>query len=350
MRLIKHQVEHEELGLSKEMRRLAIKYAIPPSTDPGISQLDADARYLMLDCSNDPLTGNLDLGANDFITTGTLGAGQATITKMNLGGGITEFVLNAVALDAIVGATSQIATELQYLALQHSNVALAGSRFMLSRSRGTLAAPTLVANNDSIAALDAAAYDGTDYVLVGEIDFEVDGAPGGNDMPGRIVFKTTADGGILPAARWTIKNTGHLLSGTDGTGAYNITTAGNITIDSDTSSLILGDSQDIELYSDTDAELSLKKAANDDIKIVFEATNEGYIQWQEDETQFYIGGGGLEISGWLNMGGSFFPKQVNDAGMAATNGVAGEIVFNIADSKFYGCTTTGTPATWAAFH
>lgn len=48
---------------------------------------------------------------------------------------------------------------------------------------------------------------------------------------------------------------------------------------------------------------------------------------------------------------AFFPRQVTDAGpMTATNGTIGEIVFNLSDSKFYGCTVTGTPATWAAFH
>jgi hypothetical protein len=172
--------------------------------------------------------GNLNI--NDLTVDGSATiTGTATINKVNLGGGITAFVLNGVSLNAIVGATSQIATELQYLALQHSNVALAGSRFMLSRSRGTLANPLIVVENDSLAAFDAAAYDGTDYVLAGEIDFEVDGEPGGNDMPGRIVFKTTADGGILPAEKWTIKSTGDLLSGTDGTGAYDISTAGTIT-------------------------------------------------------------------------------------------------------------------------
>ncbi|MHC4122002.1 MAG: hypothetical protein ACYSSI_00380 [Planctomycetota bacterium] len=171
---------------------------------------------------------DISAGTGDISTSGTLNAGQATITKMNLGGGLTAFVLNGVTLNAIVGATSQIATELQYVALQHSNTALAGSRFMLSRSRGTLANPLIVVENDSLAAIDAAAYDGTDYVLAGQIDFEVDGTPGGNDMPGRIAFKTTADGGILPAAKWTIKSTGHLLSGTDGTGNYNILTAGTL--------------------------------------------------------------------------------------------------------------------------
>jgi hypothetical protein len=44
-------------------------------------------------------------------------------------------------------------------------------------------------------------------------------------------------------------------------------------------------------------------------------------------------------------------RQVNDAGMAATAGKEGmDIVYNQADNKYYGCTVTGSPATWAAFH
>jgi len=155
----------------------------------------------------------------------TMSSGVLTIQNINLGGGLTAFVLNGVSLDAVVGATSQIETELQYVALQHSNVALAGSRFMLSRSRGTLAAPLLVENGDVIASLDAAAYDGTDYVLAGQIDFEVDGVAASNDMPGKILFKTTEAGGILPTSRWHIGSDGHL----DADAAYNITTTGSIT-------------------------------------------------------------------------------------------------------------------------
>jgi hypothetical protein len=64
----------------------------------------------------------------------------------------------------------------------------------------------------------------------------------------------------------------------------------DVLIDSDTASLQLGDDQDIELYSDTPGELSLKKAADSDIKIVFEADNEGSIQWMEDALQFDFDG------------------------------------------------------------
>jgi len=45
--------------------------------------------------------------------------------------------------------------------------------------------------------------------------------------------------------------------------------------------------------------------------------------------------------------GSMIVKTVNDAGpMTATNGTVAEIVFNSADTSFYGCSVTGTPATW----
>lgn len=47
---------------------------------------------------------------------------------------------------------------------------------------------------------------------------------------------------------------------------------------------------------------------------------------------------------------SFNVPHVTDAGMAATAGSAGDIVFNTADSRLYGCRVTGDPATWAALH
>lgn len=52
-----------------------------------------------------------------------------------------------------------------------------------------------------------------------------------------------------------------------------------------------------------------------------------------------------------NFVGSMEVRQVTDAGpMTATNGTVREIVFNTSDSKFYGCSVTGTPATWVALN
>lgn len=53
----------------------------------------------------------------------------------------------------------------------------------------------------------------------------------------------------------------------------------------------------------------------------------------------------------VNVGGRLNVGKVTDAGpMTNTNGVVGDIVFNTSNSKFYGCTSSGTPATWAALN
>lgn len=48
--------------------------------------------------------------------------------------------------------------------------------------------------------------------------------------------------------------------------------------------------------------------------------------------------------------GRLIVRTVNDGDMDATDGTTAEVVFNSADSKFYGCTASGTPATWAALN
>jgi len=53
----------------------------------------------------------------------------------------------------------------------------------------------------------------------------------------------------------------------------------------------------------------------------------------------------------VTVNGRLIVRSVTDAGpMAATAGALAEIVFNTSDSKFYGCTVAGDPATWVAFH
>lgn len=70
--------------------------------------------------------------------------------------------------------------------------------------------------------------------------------------------------------------------------------------------------------------------------------------------------GDLDVDGDVTLGdgstdtvtctGRFLVRQVNDDNMDATAGTEGEIVYNQDDDKFYGCTATGDPATWAALH
>ena len=80
-----------------------------------------------------------------------------------------------------------------------NSAATAGATLFGARSRGTLATPLVVQNGDLLSAFIAVGFDGTDYAQAARIDFDVDGTPGSNDMPGRIVFLTSPDGGQVPA-------------------------------------------------------------------------------------------------------------------------------------------------------
>jgi hypothetical protein len=101
------------------------------------------------------------------------------------------------------------------------------------RSRGTLAAPTIVQNNDVLATYLGLGFDGTDLAIAADIEFQVDGTPGSDDMPGRILFKTTPDGTQTPVEAMRIDSaqnvtlaTGNLVIGTSGKGIDFSATAG----------------------------------------------------------------------------------------------------------------------------
>ena len=81
---------------------------------------------------------------------------------------------------------------------------------MLAKSRNTTyGSYTVVQNNDQLGGLWFAGDDGTDLNQSGaKIEAFVDGTPGNNDMPGRLVFSTTADGASSPTERMRIRNDG----------------------------------------------------------------------------------------------------------------------------------------------
>ena len=74
----------------------------------------------------------------------------------------------------------------------------------LHASRGTNASPTIVQDNNLVGTINARAYDGNSYASMADIDFMVDGTPGDGDMPGRIVFRTSASGSESPTERLRI--------------------------------------------------------------------------------------------------------------------------------------------------
>jgi hypothetical protein len=78
----------------------------------------------------------------------------------------------------------------------------------LARAGSTaLGSTTIVANGNRIGEINFSGSDGTDFIIAASIRGEVDGTPGANDMPGRLVFSTTADGAASPTEAMRIKST-----------------------------------------------------------------------------------------------------------------------------------------------
>jgi hypothetical protein len=78
----------------------------------------------------------------------------------------------------------------------------------------TVGSNTLVANGESLGYITFEGNDGTEFVRAAQIKAEVDGTPGVNDMPGRLVFSTTADGSATTAERMRIDSAGNVGIGT----------------------------------------------------------------------------------------------------------------------------------------
>ena len=90
-----------------------------------------------------------------------------------------------------------------------------GAFIYLTRTRGTSAgSKTTVQSGDSLGGLIFMGADGTDDTRAAIIQAQCDGTPGDNDMPGRLVFMTTPDGGINSSERMRITSDGKVGIGT----------------------------------------------------------------------------------------------------------------------------------------
>ena len=91
------------------------------------------------------------------------------------------------------------------------------SALVFGKSRGSLNGNTIVQNGDVLGSTRDNFYgaDGNNLNSdAAQIAVEVDGTPGATDMPGRILFKTTADGASSPTERMRIDSSGNVGIGT----------------------------------------------------------------------------------------------------------------------------------------
>jgi hypothetical protein len=95
----------------------------------------------------------------------------------------------------------------------------------LSGARGT---QTIVGSGTALGKIRSFGSDGTNFIEATSIESYVDGTPGTNDMPGRLVFSTTADGSSSPTERMRINSSGNVgIGGTSAGERLRVVTTGN---------------------------------------------------------------------------------------------------------------------------
>jgi len=137
-------------------------------------------------------------------SSGRLLVGTSSARSNLYSGGLAPSVL----LEGTNGPTSNSSI------IRNSADASSGA-LVLAKSRGTSnGSNTLVQNGDSYGVISFQGSDGTNFVDSCRVAAQCDGTPGANDMPGRLVFSTTADGASSPTTRITLKSDGRCVFST----------------------------------------------------------------------------------------------------------------------------------------
>jgi hypothetical protein len=148
-----------------------------------------DSTPFVIDTSGNVITGST-LYATDFVNY----VGTSVLPKVELlGSGIS---------------TASIAQAVYVAASAAPTIVHAKSR------NATIGSHTIVNSGDVVGSWVAQGSDGTAFLNLGSIKFEVDGTPSTGDMPGRLVFSTTADGASSPTERMRIDSSGNVGIGT----------------------------------------------------------------------------------------------------------------------------------------
>jgi hypothetical protein len=190
----------------------------------------ADTKISALTAVTTPVAGTSVLPIVQTGTTKKITITELTGTQVSAAGevgigGDTTGVVAGVTVTSKFCVKNEGANPVAGFVHANDTTAVSGSNTFACRSRGTLAVPTIVQNNDSLWNMYIAGNDGTDLALAAEIRVEVDGTPGSNDMPGRILLRTTPDGSQAPvdavkidSAQNVTVSAGNLVIGTSGKG------------------------------------------------------------------------------------------------------------------------------------
>jgi hypothetical protein len=177
-------------------------------------------------------TANKTIIDNDFALELRSNAGYQLIHNANNSSGSIAFQINSAErarIDSsgrlLVGTSTSRAsyagnleiegtTSAATVAVTRNSANTAPAYLFLGKSRSTsVGGNTIVASGDQLGDISFTGSDGSLPVIAASIRAIVDGNPGTNDMPGRLVFSTTADGASSPTERMRIDSSGSVNLG-----------------------------------------------------------------------------------------------------------------------------------------
>jgi hypothetical protein len=181
--------------------------------------------------------------SSDALRITQTGGGNALVVEDSTNPDATPFVVDSSGRVVVGDVMSRTGPYGFSRGLQITNVGAqlaavinnqSGEGLAFVKSRGTPSSPhTIVQNGDSLGTIAFTGSDGGDYVLGSQISSFVDGTPGSNDMPSRLVFFTSADGTTGIVERMRITSAGNVGIGTD-TPSSKLHVAGDLTMSSAT--------------------------------------------------------------------------------------------------------------------
>jgi hypothetical protein len=206
------------------------------------------------------------------------------------------------------------------LGLSHAVAGTASPHATFYKSRGTHASPDIVEDDDEIGKIIFRAFDGNDWASsCAAILVEIDGAPGVNDVPGRMILQTTADGDSAPTERVRIDSAGVITFSNGGLSYGGISKVSNAV---ETAIAVMGTAVQVTIF-DTDMPSNGTTPAHgtDDVTILVA----GDYMIVVSATVNSVAGGGsrFEMTVQKNNGASDVGALHVDRNLAGGGGVAG---------------------------
>lgn len=142
--------------------------------------------------------------ATPFVIDATGNVVRGNATPLN-----TPGLLSATALTPALQSHGTSSSGSAVAAFGWSATGSVSPQYILSKSRGASAGTFgVVASGDNLGGLTFNGDDGTAFIRAANIVAQVDGTPGTNDMPGRLLLSTTPDGSDTPVERIRITSAG----------------------------------------------------------------------------------------------------------------------------------------------